>query len=350
MSAPGLKMIVAGPCSAESEKLCLDVAAGLARTGYVDLFRGGVWKPRTLRGMYEGPGNDGLKYLLAVRDQYKLPVVTEAATTAHVEAVLKAGLDAIWVGARTVTDPFSVQELANALQGSNIRILVKNPLVPDVRLWAGAVDRLLNKGLNVEALIHRGFVTYNESKFRNEPLWVLMAEMRTRFPDIKIIADPSHMAGNSFYVAGLAAQAKEMEADGLMIEVHSDPPSALSDANQQITPAEFVFLIDSLCGKQSTSLHDASLEALRREIDETDERLLRILAQRIDIVKRMGIVKRDAGMTIMQGGRWKSLVEDRLNRAAALDLNDEFIRELLQVIHDESLRIQMAIINKDQNE
>ncbi|MPM16569.1 hypothetical protein SDC9_62950 [bioreactor metagenome] len=219
--------------------------------------------------------------------------------------------------------------------------------MPDVRLWAGAVDRLLNKGLNVEALIHRGFVTYAESKFRNEPLWVLMAEMRTRFPDIKIIADPSHMAGNSFYVAGLAAQAREMEADGLMIEVHSDPPTALSDANQQITPAEFTFLIDSLCGKETKSLFDASLEALRREIDEADERLIRILAQRLDIVKRMGVVKRDAGMTIMQGGRWKSLVEDRLKRAESLGLNDEFIRELLQVIHDESLRIQMEIINRE---
>jgi len=346
MSAKGFKMIVAGPCSAESEKLCLDVAASLARTGYVDMFRGGVWKPRTLRGMYEGPGNDGLKYLLAVRDQYKFPVVTEAATTAHVEAVLKAGLDAIWIGARTVTDPFSVQELANALQGSGIRILVKNPLVPDIRLWAGAVDRLLNKGLNVEALIHRGFVTYSESKFRNEPLWVLMSEMRTRFPDIKIIADPSHMAGNSFYVAGLAAVAKEMEADGLMIEVHSDPPTALSDANQQITPDEFAFLISSLCGEKVGSLSDASLEALRREIDETDERLLRILAQRLDIVKRMGAVKRDAGMTIMQAGRWKSLVDDRMKRAEALSLSTSFVRDLLQVLHDESLRIQLSILNK----
>ncbi len=350
MSAKGFKMIVAGPCSAESEKLCLDVAAGLARTGYVDMFRGGVWKPRTLRGMYEGPGNDGLKYLLAVRDQYKFPVVTEAATTAHVESVLKAGLDAIWIGARTVTDPFSVQELANALQGSNIRILVKNPLVPDIRLWAGAVDRLLNKGLNVEALIHRGFVTYSESKFRNEPLWVLMSEMRSRFPEIKIIADPSHMAGNSFYVAGLAAQAKEMEADGLMIEVHSDPPTALSDANQQITPDEFSFLISSLCDEKSGSLTDASLEALRREIDETDERLLRILAQRLDIVKRMGAVKRDAGMTIMQAGRWKSLVDDRMKRAAEMDLNTAFVRDLLQVLHDESLRIQLSILNKDKEQ
>jgi len=347
MTASGFKLIVAGPCAAESEKLCLDVAAGLARTGYVDMFRGGVWKPRTLRGMYEGPGDDGLKYLLAVRDQYKFPVVTEAATTKHVEAVLKAGLDAIWIGARTVTDPFSVQELANALQGSNIRILVKNPLVPDVRLWAGAVDRLLNKGLNVEALIHRGFVTYAESKFRNEPLWVLMAEMRTRYPEIKIIADPSHMAGNSFYVAGLAAQAKEMEADGLMIEVHSDPEKALSDANQQISPDDFSFLIGSLCGKVTASLHDESLDALRREIDETDERLLRILAQRLDIVKRMGVVKRDAGMTIMQGGRWKTLVEDRLNRAKSLNLEDEFIREMLSVLHDESLRIQLSIMNKE---
>lgn len=349
MSTACFKTIIAGPCSAESEALCLSVASGLVAGGAVDLFRAGVWKPRTLSGMYEGPGTDGLKYLLAVRDQFHLPVATEAATSQHVEACLKANIDAIWIGARTVTDPFSVQDVAEALQGSSIRVLVKNPLVADIRLWAGAIERLLKKDVKVEALIHRGFSVYEQSVYRNEPLWALMSEMHRQFPQLKVIADPSHMAGKAAYVGSLAAQALEMEADGLMIEVHPEPLKALSDAAQQITPQQLTEMLRQLCARDEMQVPDISIEELRREIDLTDEKLLNILAQRVSIVKRMGLSKKNAGMTIMQAGRWNKVMESRLEHSDVLGLHRAFVEELLKVIHDESLRIQLSILNNEEN-
>ncbi len=350
MPSSGFDLIIAGPCSAESEKLCIDVAGDLVASGHVDLFRAGVWKPRSLSGMYEGPGEEGLKYLLAVRDRFKLPLITEVATANHVEAVLKNEIDAVWIGARTVTDPFSVEELASVLGKSNIRVFVKNPLVPDIKLWIGAVERLLNKNVNVEAVIHRGFVTYSAGKYRNEPLWFLMAEIRNRFPDIKIIADPSHIAGNSKYISEIAAQAKEMEADGLMIEVHSNPSKALSDALQQITPKDFAALIQSLSKTEVSYLKNTSLELLRKDIDDIDLKLLQLFAQRFEIVNKMGVLKRDSGMTIMQGQRWSNLVENRLKQALELGINVDFVKELLKVVHDESIRIQLSVNDEKKKE
>lgn len=345
MSTACFKTIIAGPCSAESEQLCLSVAAQLADSGLVDVFRAGVWKPRTLSGMYEGPGNEGLKYLNAVKQQFGFSVATEAATAAHAQACLKAGIDVIWIGARTVTDPFSVQELAEALQGTSIRVMVKNPLVPDLRLWTGATERLLKKGVKVEALIHRGFSVYEQSVYRNEPLWALMSEMKRQFPELLLIADPSHMAGKAAYVGTLAQQALEMEADGLMVEVHPEPLNALSDAAQQIVPAQFLTILKQLCAREGAVIPDMSIEELRSEIDEADEKLLKILAQRASIVKRMGQSKRNAGMTIMQTSRWQNVVESRLQKANQLGLDSNFVEELLKVIHDESLRIQLEIMN-----
>ncbi len=345
MAAPCFKTIIAGPCSAESAGLCLETAASLTESGLVDIFRAGIWKPRTMSGQYEGPGAEGLKYLAEVRSQYGLPIATEAATAAHVDACLKAEIDYIWIGARTVTDPFSVQELADALQNTSIKVMVKNPLVPDIRLWAGATERLLKNGVRVQSLIHRGFSVYEQSVYRNEPLWALVPEMRRLFPALFVIADPSHMAGKSAYIATLAAQALEMEVDGLMIEVHPHPNSALSDAAQQITPEQFTQILSAVCERHHVETGGVSLGDLRSEIDSTDEKILKLLAQRMSIVHRLGNAKKEAGLTMMQSERWMQVVEQRLRKGTALGLNPIFIHDILKVIHDESLRIQMELLD-----
>ena len=342
--------IIAGPCSVESEEQVLLTAQKLSQTVKPDFFRAGVWKPRTRPGSFEGVGVKGLLWLKKVQSEYGIPAITEAGCANHVEKILKHGLSAFWVGARTVANPFSVQEIVDACDKKNISVFVKNPIHPDIELWIGAIERFLTAGIENVYAIHRGFYPYEKTHLRNIPRWEIPIELARRLPQVKIIADPSHIAGNSKYISEIAAQAKEMEADGLMIEVHSNPSKALSDALQQITPKDFAALIQSLSKTEVSYLKNTSLELLRKDIDDIDLKLLQLFAQRFEIVNKMGVLKRDSGMTIMHGQRWSNLVENRLKQALELGINVDFVKELLKVVHDESIRIQLSVNDEKKKE
>ena len=345
MADPKIKILIAGPCSAESEKVCMDTAEGILEKNTIDIFRAGIWKPRSLHNTYKGPGDSGLKYLMKVQQELGIPVATEVGTADHVKACLDAGMNNVWLGARSVANPFTIDELAEALENTGLKVMVKNPIVADIHLWAGAVDKIRSRNIEVSALIHRGFATYDESVYRNEPLWSIFAEMKSRFPNIPIIADPSHMAGKAAYVPVLAQQAIDMEADGLMIEVHSDVENALSDASQQISPEDFTRVMHNLRERTTSCCDGISIQELRTELDETDERLIRILSQRMDIIRRMGNLKKDNNISVLQLDRWREVLQNRLSTGEQSKIDREFLKGLLKSIHDESLRIQLEIMN-----
>lgn len=347
MSVNCFKSIIAGPCSAESMEICMSVADAFAESGIVDIFRAGIWKPRSLSGMYEGPGEEGLSYLVAVKQKHGMKTATEVATPAHVEACLKADIDVLWLGARTVTDPFSVQLLADALEGTGVEVMIKNPVIPDIRLWIGAAERFIQKGIHVSAFINRGVALYEKSIFRNEPAWAMASEMRRIFPDVRLIADPSHMAGTAGYIKVLVMQALEMEVDGLMIEVHPNPGQALSDAQQQLHPDEFSVLMKHACSRSFSLIPDPMIEQLRKSIDDLDAELLNILSKRIAVVRQLGLRKKQSGLTLLQGERWNEVVHSRIEAAKLLQMEPSFVAALLKVIHDESLRIQIGLQGED---
>lgn len=344
-----ISMLIAGPCSAESEKLCMDTAEQILSKTKIDIFRAGIWKPRSLHNTYKGPQNEGLKYLVKVQQEFGIPVATEVGTAQHVKACIQAGINYVWLGARSVANPFTVDELAEEIQGTGLKVMVKNPIVADFHLWAGAVDKLLSRNIEITALIHRGFATYDETVYRNEPLWSIFAEMKSRFPNIPILADPSHMAGKAAYIPILAQEAIDMEADGLMIEVHADAKNALSDAAQQISPEDFHKLMESLRQRTTACCDGISIQELREELDETDERLIKILAQRLEIIRRMGQIKKENNISVLQFDRWREVLQNRLSSGEKSKIDKNFLKGLLKSIHDESLRIQLEIMNESKN-
>ncbi len=341
---PNRPMVIAGPCSAESEEQVLETARSLAAKGN-KIFRAGIWKPRTKPGGFEGVGAEGLQWLKKVKEETGMYVSTEVATKDHVFEALKAGVDILWIGARTTVNPFAVQEIADALKGVDIPVLIKNPVNPDLELWIGAIERIYNAGIRRIGVIHRGFSSYDKKIYRNLPLWHIPIELRRRLPQVPIICDPSHIGGKRELIASLSQQAMDLSFDGLIIESHCNPDGAWSDAGQQITPDVLDYVINLLVirdGAQTTE----NLSELRRQIDEIDEQLLELLAKRMRISKEIGVYKKEHNMPILQSPRYSEILEKRSVMGAELELSTDFVKEILQEIHEESVRQQMIIMNE----
>ena len=341
-------LIIAGPCSAESYEQVLNTAKELSRIKQVKVFRAGIWKPRTSPNNFEGVGIIGLQWLKEVKQQTGLLTTTEVANAQHVEIALKSrAVDILWLGARTVTNPFSVQEIADALRGVDIPVMVKNPLHPDLKLWIGAIERIYKAGINKIAAIHRGFFPFNSSKLRNIPKWEIPINLKTLYPQLPIINDPSHIAGDVYFIHEIAQKALDLNFNGLMIEVHINPQQALSDAKQQLTPQQFQQLLSQLRFRS----HDFGpefidqLEAYRQQIDSIDFQILELLAQRFEIVKKIGEYKNQHNIPIFQLNRWKKIIKSRKKFAKKLGLSHNFIENFINFIHQESINIQTKINN-----
>ena len=342
-------LIIAGPCSAETEEQTIETCVQIANTGMVDVLRAGIWKPRTKPGSFEGVGLKGLAWMNKVREITGLPIGTEVATAAHARAALEFGVDVLWIGARTTGNPFSVQEIADAIKGSDVTVLVKNPMNPDIDLWGGAVARLQNVGINKIGLIHRGFSVYGTSRYRNNPLWHLAIEMRSRFPEMPMICDPSHIAGNREYLHEIAQKSADLFYDGLIVESHICPDKAWSDAAQQVVPEELKKLLSSIIWRQSTTdnpEYQKALDKLRTEIDQIDDELFQLLSKRMQVAENIGRVKRENNVAILQGGRWNSIVEKVVSQSKKLGLSEEFLKVVLEAIHIESINRQNKIMNE----
>jgi chorismate mutase len=333
-------IVIAGPCSAESEEQVLSTARELAEIPQVAAFRCGIWKPRTRPGDFEGLGQKALTWLDRVKAETRLPVCVEVAIPAHIELCLKHGVDVIWVGSRTVVNPFSVHELAEALKGVDIPVMVKNPVNPELQLWIGALERLHQHGIRRLVAIHRGFSAYGSRLYRNVPIWEIPIELRRLFPNLPVLVDPSHISGNRDLVPSVSQTALHFAFDGLMIEAHTRPEDARTDRDQQITPSDLVNFLDQLTIPSHANGEDQVLKHLRSEIDQVDDQLLVLIARRMEIASRMGRHKRQVGIDYLQIDRWKQVVEDRLKKAGELGLNREFLLNLLRTIHEEALRIQ----------
>ena len=339
-------MCIAGPCSAESEEQVMETARGLAAFG-IHVFRAGIWKPRTHPGSFEGVGTPGLKWLRRVKQELGMKVCTEVASEKHVLECIKYGVDVIWIGARTSANPFLMQEIADALEGTDIPVLVKNPVNPDIDLWVGALERLNRAGIRKLGVIHRGFSTSEPIPYRNDPGWRLAIEMRTRYPQMAFFADPSHMAGDRKYLQELSQRAMDLGLDGLMVESHCNPACALSDAKQQLTPEGLQTLLESLVIRDNTSENEAykdGIEALRTRIDVIDDLLLKILRERMDVSRSIGQYKKEHNVAILQAGRWEQLLTDMVQRAAAEGISEPAIRAIMTAIHDESVRVQNEVL------
>jgi chorismate mutase len=343
-------IIIAGPCSAETEQQVLSTARGIAEIGSVDIFRAGIWKPRTRPGSFEGIGIAALPWLSEVKKQTNLLTAVEAATTEHIEICLKhaESVDIIWIGARTTANPFSVQALADALQGVDIPVFIKNPLNPDMSLWIGAVERFQKAGIVNIGIIHRGFYPFVKSAFRNIPKWDLPLDMKCRFPNIPLICDPSHIAGKTEYLAEISQKAMNLNFDGLMIETHINPSQALSDAEQQVTPIELKELIEKIVIRQTSSENPeirSLLEKYREQIDLIDFQLLELLAKRMNIAEAIGKYKTENNITVFQLRRWLNIITTRVEFGKKINLNEKFVKKLLQLVHREAIHLQ----NKNQN-
>jgi len=344
-------IIISGPCSAETEEQTVATAKQLAATGKVHALRAGIWKPRTRPGQYEGAGEEGLKWLIQAKKETGLPVTTEVANAAHVEACLKAGVDILWVGARTTVNPFSVQEVADALKGVDIPVMVKNPINPDLELWIGALERLNKAGITKMAAIHRGFSSFEKGPFRNTPMWDLAIELKTRVPEIDIICDPSHIAGSRDLIAFVAQKALDLDMVGLMIESHINPDAAWSDAKQQVTPGVLSKIIDGLIVRTVTSDNKTfkdTLSVLRDQIDQLDDEIMQKFSARMKISEKIGQYKKDNNVTILQVNRWEEIMQTRITLGKAMGLSETFTHDLLKLIHNESIQVQTKVMNKNE--
>ena len=342
-------LIIAGPCSAESEEQILVTAKALAATGKVDIFRAGVWKPRTKPNTFEGMGEKALPWLVEARKATGLPLAIEVATTAHVESAMKHDIDIFWVGARTTSNPFSMQEVAEALRGTERMVYVKNPMSGDVELWCGGVERLLACGVKNIGLIHRGFSGYGTGDLRNAPMWHLALEMRRRMPHLPIICDPSHICGSRAYIKDISQQAADLNYDGFVIESHINPDVALSDAKQQLTPEALATLLDTIkwrAGESNSQSYKTMLMSLREQIDSLDGEILQLLAERMSVAEKIGHIKRENDVRILQSLRWESIAERTLARSASLGLSIEFLQTLLDAIHVESINHQNKVMKE----
>lgn len=343
---PTRPVVMAGPCSAESERQVLQTARELADRG-VRIFRSGIWKPRTKPGGFEGVGTEGLAWLKRVRRETGMYTATEVANRDHVFEALKAGIDMLWIGARTAVNPFAVQEIADALRGTDLPVLVKNPVNPDLELWIGAIQRIYRSGIRRLGAIHRGFSSYGQRVHRNPPLWQIPIELRRRLPDLPILCDPSHIAGRREYLAELSQQAMDLDFDGLVVESHCDPDSALSDREQQITPEDLAGLLDRLVVRDRNKGAEI-LSGLRDGIDRIDQRILELLGQRMSLSTEIGQYKKQHGMTILQTNRYGEIMKQRCRWGEAVGLTADFVKEILLEIHEESVRRQMLVMNRSE--
>jgi len=339
-------LIIAGPCSAESEQQLLQTAAQLAAQKKVDILRAGIWKPRTNPGGFEGVGTKGLAWLLNAKQLTGLKTAVEVATAKHVEDALSFDVDVLWIGARTTVNPFSVQQIADALKETKQTVLIKNPVNPDIKLWIGAVERLQKVDIKDIGLIHRGFTSYGNTEYRNVPMWQIPIEMKRLFPGLPLISDPSHICGNRTGLYAVAQKSVDLDYDGLMIESHFDPESALTDKNQQITPDELGKLLDEIEWKKSYSSESNfvnKLERLREQINYLDEELISLISNRMKVVKEIGNIKKESNVTILQSTRYNEIVERALQKAKQVELSEEFMKTYMEAVHIESIRVQNTI-------
>lgn len=333
--------LIAGPCSAESRQQVLECARSLSDMG-VRIFRAGAWKPRTRPGNFEGWGEKALEWLREVKTETGMTVMTEVANSRHVEAALKAGIDMFWIGARTTTNPFAVQEIADSLRGVNIPLMVKNPINTELELWIGAFERLYGAGLTRLAAIHRGFSAHDERLYRYSPQWQIPVELRRRIPGLPILCDPSHMAGNSSLVPSLARKALDMKSDGLFIEVHPDPSNALSDSAQQLTPAQLRELLPTLMSHRDSAEEDMEiLKPYRENIEQTDLKIVELVAERLKASDKLGDMKRLRNLTVLQPERYKALADDMVKEGKRYGLDEDFVRALFEILHTESIKHQL---------
>lgn len=344
-------LIISGPCSAETEDQLVATARLLAATGKVSVLRAGIWKPRTRPGEFEGIGSIGLEWLKRAKEETGLLTSVEVATAKHVEEALNAGVDILWLGARSTVNPFTVQEIADALQGTDIPVMVKNPINPDLSLWIGALERINRAGIKKLAAIHRGFSSYEKTAFRNDPMWDIAIQLKTLAPDLPIINDPSHICGNADLIPYIGQKALDLDMQGLMIESHIDPTVAWTDAKQQITPAALSEMISNFTLRKVESnnpIFDNKLAALRENIDKLDDQIIQKVAERMKIVEKIGEFKRDNNVTILQVSRWDEIIQNRTAMANVLQLDKEFTVKFLELIHNESIRKQNEIMNNKQ--
>jgi chorismate mutase len=341
-------LIISGPCSAETEEQVVQTATRLAATGKVDILRAGIWKPRTRPGSFEGIGTKGLPWLQQAKKESGLPVAVEVATAKQVEDALHFGVDVLWIGARTTVNPFSVQDVADALKGIDVPVLIKNPINPDLELWIGAVERVANAGIKNIGLIHRGFSSYGNTEYRNAPMWHLAIEMKRRNPGMLLINDPSHICGRRDILMDVAQKAIDLDFDGLIIESHIDPDNAWSDAKQQVTPERLGEMISSIVWRteeiDSEELH-AVMEKMRQQINQLDDELLQLIGQRMKVADKIGQYKKDNNITILQTNRWNAILERAYQRGDKLGLSQEFITKYFDAVHMESINHQNKIMN-----
>ena len=341
--------VISGPCSAESERQVIETAIGLTRCN-VSVFRAGIWKPRTRPGSFEGVGVEGLKWLNRVKDVTNLPVAVEVAYPEHVSAAIQHNVDVLWIGARTTANPFSVQAIAKELENIDIPVMIKNPINPDIELWIGALERIHNAGIRKLLAIHRGFSTYRDTAYRYSPNWKIPIELRRRFPHLPIICDPSHMAGKREYIYNLSQMAMDLLFDGLMIETHIDPEKALCDSQQQITPNELRELLCNIKFKRTSSsdrVVNVNINQLREKLDDIDVKIIRYLAKRMNLSRKIGKYKKENNLSIFQPDRWKITINSRIKMGREKDIREAFIFNLFELIHEESIRQQRDVFIDD---
>ena len=341
-------LIISGPCSAETEEQVMTTARGLANTGKVDILRAGIWKPRTRPGSFEGIGTKGLPWLQQAKKETGIPVAVEVATAKQVEDALHFDVDVLWVGARTTVNPFSVQEIADALRGVKVPVLIKNPLNPDLELWVGGMERIAKAGIEDLGLIHRGFSSYGNTDFRNAPMWHLAIEMKRRFPNVPMINDPSHICGRRDILQSVAQQAIDLDFDGLIIESHMDPDNAWSDAKQQITPEVLKQMLESIRWRKENVQNEdflSALEKLRQQINQLDDELLQVLSTRMKVAQKIGEYKKNNDITILQTNRWNEILDRAIAKGNNLGLSDEFVTKYMDAVHMESINQQNKIMN-----
>jgi len=336
--------VIAGPCSAETEEQVMCTAKELADKG-CHMFRAGVWKPRTKPGGFEGHGEPALKWMDQARKETGMLIGTEVATPEHVELAMKYGMDILWIGARTSANPFAMQALADAMKGISVPVLVKNPVNPDLELWIGALERLNAAGVDMLGAIHRGFSSFDKTIYRNLPMWQIPIELRRRIPELPIVCDPSHMGGKRELIAPLSQQALDLGFDGLMIESHCDPDKAWSDAKQQITPEVADFIVGMLVARESTYTTEG-IKMLRKQIDELDNEVMEVLAKRMRVCREIGQYKKEHNMTVLQTGRYNEILDKRGAQGALCGMSAEFVKQVFEHIHEESVRQQIEIVNK----
>lgn len=341
-------LVIAGPCSAETEDQVLKIAHELKNSD-VTIFRAGIWKPRTRPGGFEGVGEIGLKWLKKAKEETGMLIATEVATANHVKLALAYGVDVLWIGARTTANPFAVQEIADALQGTDKIVLLKNPVNPDLSLWLGGLERLYNADIKKLGVIHRGFSTYEKTKYRNIPEWQIPIELQNRFPDLPLICDPSHITGKRDMIFEVSQQALNLNYDGLIIETHIDPENAWSDAAQQVTPKTLKQIFLDLRIRKETEIseiYNKKLENLRLQIDETDSKIIDILSKRMKISDEIGRLKKSHNVAVLQNVRWKKMLDRVIEEGKNKGLTEEFILALFKAIHQESIVHQEKIVNK----